>query len=277
MSLSRMLRDGPEVSLSGSPTVSPTTPALWASLPFLWYTPSTSTPSPTSNIFLALSHAPPALDWNSASNTPLTVTPASNPPSACAAVAASVAYLNPKATTTGVNTASTPGLIISLMAASVEIATQLAYSALPSAASYTRRSSSLHSSIGLSPLSCILPSAAFSSGILANCRRTSWIIDIAARPTASIAMAENRYGNIAPTNKQAITLGSERLIASILATPMYAANKASAVNAAEPMAKPLPMAAVELPTASRLSVLSRTSFGNSLISAIPPALSAIGP
>ncbi len=58
---------------------------------------------------------------------------------------------------------------------------------------------------------------------------------------------------------------------------MKAANKAREVKAAEAMAKPLPVAAVVLPTASRISVRSRTSFGNSLISAIPPALSAIGP
>ena len=33
MSLMRMFRAGPEVSLRGSPTVSPTTAALWTSLP----------------------------------------------------------------------------------------------------------------------------------------------------------------------------------------------------------------------------------------------------
>ena len=33
MSLMRMLSDGPEVSLNGSPTVSPTIVALWFSLP----------------------------------------------------------------------------------------------------------------------------------------------------------------------------------------------------------------------------------------------------
>ena len=43
------------------------------------------------------------------------------------------------------------------------------------------------------------------------------------------------------------------------------------------MAKPFPMAAVVLPTESRMSVRSRTSSGSSLISAMPPALSAIGP
>ena len=59
--------------------------------------------------------------------------------------------------------------------------------------------------------------------------------------------------------------------------PTNAANNANAVNAAEAMANPLPVAAVVLPTASKISVLSRTSAGNSLISAMPPALSAIGP
>ncbi len=57
----------------------------------------------------------------------------------------------------------------------------------------------------------------------------------------------------------------------------YAANSAKAVNAAEAMANPLPTAAVVFPTASRISVLFLTSSGRLLISAIPPALSAIGP
>ena len=62
-----------------------------------------------------------------------------------------------------------------------------------------------------------------------------------------------------------------------IATPTNAANNAKAVSAAEAIANPLPVAAVVLPTASNTSVFSRTSFGSSLISAIPPALSAIGP
>ena len=53
--------------------------------------------------------------------------------------------------------------------------------------------------------------------------------------------------------------------------------RANAVKAAEPMAKPLAMAAVVLPTASSLSVVLRTSGPSSAISAIPPALSATGP
>ena len=51
----------------------------------------------------------------------------------------------------------------------------------------------------------------------------------------------------------------------------------SLTQAAEPIAKPLPIAAVVLPTESSLSVISRTSSSSSLISAMPPALSEIGP
>ena len=60
-------------------------------------------------------------------------------------------------------------------------------------------------------------------------------------------------------------------------TGQDAANNAKAVNAAEAIANPFPIAAVVFPTASNLSVRSRTSVGNSAISAIPPALSEIGP
>jgi hypothetical protein len=52
---------------------------------------------------------------------------------------------------------------------------------------------------------------------------------------------------------------------------------ASAVRAAEPMAKPLPMAAVVLPRASRESVIRRVSGPSPAISVMPPALSAMGP
>jgi hypothetical protein len=43
------------------------------------------------------------------------------------------------------------------------------------------------------------------------------------------------------------------------------------------MAKPLPMAAVVLPTESSVSVILRTSSSRPLISEMPPALSEIGP
>ena len=53
ISLIRIFKLGPEVSLNGSPTVSPTTVALCASLPLPpWF--------PSSMNFFALSHAPPA-------------------------------------------------------------------------------------------------------------------------------------------------------------------------------------------------------------------------
>ena len=62
-----------------------------------------------------------------------------------------------------------------------------------------------------------------------------------------------------------------------LTSSIYAATRARAVRAAEPIAKPLPVAAVVLPSPSRASVLSLTSSGSPDISALPPALSAIGP
>ena len=57
----------------------------------------------------------------------------------------------------------------------------------------------------------------------------------------------------------------------------FEAIRARAVRAAEPMAKPLPVAAVVLPRESRASVRWRTSGARPAISAMPPALSATGP
>src|SRR5690606_33589528 len=55
INLIKMLRDGPEVSLNGSPTVSPTTHALCASEPFFCVSPeSLSTSMPASTYFFAL-------------------------------------------------------------------------------------------------------------------------------------------------------------------------------------------------------------------------------
>jgi hypothetical protein len=59
-SLIKMFKDGPEVSLSGSPTVSPITAALCSSDPFFLTYPSTVN-YPDSMYFLALSQAPPEL------------------------------------------------------------------------------------------------------------------------------------------------------------------------------------------------------------------------
>ena len=67
------------------------------------------------------------------------------------------------------------------------------------------------------------------------------------------------------------------LLRLVCTTDTYAASSASAVSAAEPIAKPLPVAAVVLPSESSMSVRSRTNAGCPVISALPPALSAIGP
>ena len=75
--LSRMFNEGPEVSLKGSPTVSPTTADLCASEPL---PPS----APASIYFLALSQAPPALAIITASMKALTSEPSSTPMSVVA-------------------------------------------------------------------------------------------------------------------------------------------------------------------------------------------------
>jgi hypothetical protein len=56
-----------------------------------------------------------------------------------------------------------------------------------------------------------------------------------------------------------------------------APKRASPTRQAEPIAKPLPTAAVVFPAASRESVKSLISAGSPDISAQPPALSEIGP
>jgi hypothetical protein len=62
-----------------------------------------------------------------------------------------------------------------------------------------------------------------------------------------------------------------------LATTRNVAIQANAARAAEAMANPFPMAAVVFPTESSASALSRASVPRPLISAIPAALSAMGP
>lgn len=61
INFTKMFKAGPEVSFSGSPTVSPTTAALWISDPFLTISPYSSLMAPLSMYFLALSQAPPVL------------------------------------------------------------------------------------------------------------------------------------------------------------------------------------------------------------------------
>ena len=117
-------------------------------------------------------------------------------------------------------------------------------------------------------------------------------MSLAERPTAFIVRAEKRNGSMPPSSMPSRTFGLSRARLSsrgskAAAPPASATaasavarnvlNSASAVSAADPMANPLPMAAVVLPTASRASVRSRTNASRPLISAMPPALSATGP
>mmetsp|Transcript_40021 Transcript_40021/g.73920 ORF Transcript_40021/g.73920 Transcript_40021/m.73920 type:complete len:324 (+) Transcript_40021:319-1290(+) len=263
MSFMRMLRAGPEVSLSGSPTVSPTTAALWASEPLPWTTPS-KTRSPRSTYFLALSQAPPVLDWEMASWTPETMPPARRPQT----------ELTPKRMPKmmGESMTRAPGRIISRREASVEILMQAAWSG------------------------GAWPGVPWSRpGISRNWRATSLTISMAAVPTDFMVMAVNQYGSMAPMTREAKAIGSRMLtplargtslaslapLASLTAwvwtRVTKAPKRARDTRAAEPMAKPLPTAAVVLPAASRASVFWRTSAGRPDISAIPPALSQTGP
>src|SRR5690606_16434797 len=109
MSFIRMLSEGPDVSLNGSPTVSPTTAALCASEPL-------PPCAPVSMYCFALSQAPPELEDDRAMTTPQTSEPARRPASAG----------TPKRTpyTIGVPITRMPGAIILRRAAEVEIATQ---------------------------------------------------------------------------------------------------------------------------------------------------------
>lgn len=59
INLIKMFKAGPDVSFNGSPTVSPTTAALWISDPFNTFSPFSLIMAPLSMYFLALSHAPP--------------------------------------------------------------------------------------------------------------------------------------------------------------------------------------------------------------------------
>ena len=160
MTLMRMFMDGPEVSLSGSPTVSPTTQALWVSEPLPpWW--------PSSTYFLALSQAPPALDIMRARRMQPRRAPQRVPARATAPLGP-----NPNPTTRGVPTARRAGRIMRLVAARVAMSTHLSESGSP------------------------VPSR--SPGISRNWRRISAIMSKAALPTASIVMAPLRNGTTPP-------------------------------------------------------------------------------
>ena len=73
------MRAGPEVSFKGSPTVSPTTAALWIYEPFKTGLPNSSINAPLSMYFFALSQAPPVFAADIAICTPLTIAPGRKP------------------------------------------------------------------------------------------------------------------------------------------------------------------------------------------------------
>ena len=108
-SLIKMWIEGPAVSLQGSPTVSPVTAALWASLPFPPYLP-------VSMYFFALSHAPPPLLKKRAIKIPVLVANIRNPANASAPSKGLSLYeptiLNITPTQIGERTERRPGLII---------------------------------------------------------------------------------------------------------------------------------------------------------------------
>ena len=109
ISLIRILMDGPDVSLNGSPTVSPVTVALCTSLPL-------PPKLPSSTYFLALSHAPPAFAMKMASTKPLLNPPISRPSTPGTPKISPVAI--------GAMIAISDGITISRCAPFVEIATQ---------------------------------------------------------------------------------------------------------------------------------------------------------
>ena len=123
MSFIRMLSAGPDVSLSGSPTVSPVTAALKicdflvATLPLMTTSGSSlamsSSIAPFEMYFFALSHAPPVLEAEMAIWTPEAMPPASRP----------VTQRVPKQTphTIGESITRAPGATISCSEASVEM------------------------------------------------------------------------------------------------------------------------------------------------------------
>jgi hypothetical protein len=101
ISFINMLSAGPDVSLNGSPTVSPVIAALCVGEPL-------PPKFPASIYFFALSQDAPAFAINIASTTPEASTPTRSP---------ARIYLSIKPTTTGIITAIRPGTIILFIAA----------------------------------------------------------------------------------------------------------------------------------------------------------------
>ena len=107
----------------------------------------------------------------------------------------------------------------------------------------------------------------------------------AALPTARIAKAEKMNGSNPPIKSAAIISGLTKsttteetsIPTSFAYSARYAWNRRSAANPAEPKAYPFVNALVVFPAASNESILSLSSLGAPDISAIPAALSTIGP
>merc|ERR1712029_1132687 len=109
VSFMTMFSAGPEVSFSGSPTVSPVTEFLCASEPF-----TNSLPKPPAEMyFLELSQAPPLLLMEMASCTLETRAPDRSP--------AQQFFPKPRPATSGLRITRAPGASISRSEASVEI------------------------------------------------------------------------------------------------------------------------------------------------------------
>mmetsp|Transcript_87596 Transcript_87596/g.138322 ORF Transcript_87596/g.138322 Transcript_87596/m.138322 type:complete len:328 (-) Transcript_87596:422-1405(-) len=254
VSFIKTCRDGPAVSLQGSPTVSPVTAALCASLPFPPLLPA-------SMYFFALSQAPPPLFKNKAINMAvieettrydvMALAPRRSSP-----VDSPMAW-NILPTRTGAASTRKPGLIICLIAASDTMPTQTPYNG------------------------CLSPVAM--PGTSLNCRRTSNTTFCAVSPTASIAMPAKRNTVAPPMMPPTKVSGATISTTIFLPLPssmisMKALNKRKHASPAEPTAYPLVKALVVLPAASNRSIVSLAEAGHSgLISTMPAALSAIGP
>ena len=121
-----------------------------------------------------------------------------------------------------------------------------------------------------------------SPGISLNWRRISSIILKAFLETPRMIMAENMIGIDIPMNMPIITRGFIKL--KTMGSPVMLitiswneARRASAVSPAAPIAKPFVMAFVVFPAASISSVMSTMSSPSLAISAMPLALSPMGP
>mmetsp|Transcript_12780 Transcript_12780/g.26391 ORF Transcript_12780/g.26391 Transcript_12780/m.26391 type:complete len:203 (+) Transcript_12780:202-810(+) len=154
---------GPAVSLHGSPTVSPVTAALCASLPL-------PPCLPVSTSFFALSQAPPALSRKMAMSRPVRepniMKQASTSGARFGVCLYTPTYLKTTPTATGKSSASSAGFVISLSAAFVTIATHVLYSGF-----------------------CVFSRI---PGNSLNCRRTSRTTSCAVSPTAAIAHPTNK-------------------------------------------------------------------------------------